>query len=142
MTQHDWYIYDKAIVNGLESDLINLINNMMEDLQKKYDEVYLIRNERKIKFREINGVRGFMPDFLLYLKDDNYTYQVFIEPKGQHLLLNDEWKEQFMLSINRREDIEVLAENESVRLVGLCFYSDDALKRQEFKEQFNDKLLN
>lgn len=142
MAQHDWYIYDKAIVNGLEIDLIDLINDMMEDLQKKYDEVYLIRNERKIKFREINGVRGFMPDFLLYLKDDNYTYQVFIEPKGQHLLLNDEWKEQFMLSINRREDIEVLAENDNVRLVGLCFYSDDALKRQEFKEQFNDKLLN
>ncbi|OFK31657.1 restriction endonuclease subunit R [Staphylococcus sp. HMSC065C10] len=142
MTQHDWYIYDKAIVNGLESDLIDLINNMMEDLQKKYDEVYLIRNERKIKFREIDGVKGFMPDFLLYLKDDNYTYQVFVEPKGQHLLLNDEWKEQFMLSINKREDIEVLAENDNVRLVGLCFYSDDALKRQEFKEQFNDKLLN
>ncbi|WP_210130114.1 DEAD/DEAH box helicase family protein [Staphylococcus sp. GDX8P54P] len=142
MIQHDWYIYNKAIVNGLESDLIDLINNMMEDLQKKYDEIYLIRNERKIKFREINGVRGFMPDFLLYLKDDNYTYQVFVEPKGQHLLLNDEWKEQFMLSINKREDIEVLAENESVRLVGLCFYSDDALKRQEFKEQLNDKLLS
>ncbi len=142
MTQHDWYIYDKAIVNGLESDLIDLINNMMEDLQKKYNEVYLIRNERKIKFREIDGVRGFMPDFLLYLKDSNYTYQVFVESKGQHLLLNDAWKEQVMLSINKREDIEVLAENESVRLVGLCFYSDDALKRQEFKEQFNDKLLS
>ena len=83
-----------------------------------------------------------MPDFLLYLKDDNYTYQVFIEPKGQHLLLNDEWKEQFMLSINKREDIEVLAENDNVRLIGLCFYSDDVLKRQEFKEQFNEKLLS
>ncbi|MCG2161630.1 DEAD/DEAH box helicase family protein [Staphylococcus epidermidis] len=142
MNQHDWYIYDKAIVNGLERDLIDLINNMMEDLQKKYDEVYLIRNERKIKFREIDGVKGFMPDFLLYLKDDNYTYQVFVEPKGKHLLLNDEWKEQFMLSINKREDIEVLAENDNVRLVGLCFYSDDALKRQEFKEQLNDKLLS
>ena len=34
MTQHDWYIYDKAIVNGLESDLIDLINDMMENLQK------------------------------------------------------------------------------------------------------------
>lgn len=34
MNQHDWYIYDKAIVNGLERDLIDLINNMMEDLQK------------------------------------------------------------------------------------------------------------
>ncbi|WP_049386876.1 DEAD/DEAH box helicase family protein [Staphylococcus epidermidis] len=140
MGQHDWYIYDKAIVNGLESDLIDLIKNMMEDLQNKYEEVYLIRNERKIKFREINGVRGFMPDFLLYLKDNEYTYQVFVEPKGQHLLLNDKWKEQFMLSLNKRDDIEVLAEDENVRLVGLCFYSDDSTKRKEFKEYFNKEL--
>lgn len=140
MEQHDWYIYDKAIVNGLERDLIDLINNMMEDLQNKYDEVYLIRNERKIKFREINGVRGFMPDFLLYLKDNEYTYQVFVEPKGQHLLLNDKWKEQFMLSLNERDDIEVLAEDENIRLVGLCFYSDDSTKRKEFKEYFNKEL--
>ncbi|MEB7764975.1 DEAD/DEAH box helicase family protein [Staphylococcus pseudoxylosus] len=140
MGQHDWYIYDKAIVNGLESDLIDLINYMMEELQKKYEEIYLIRNERKIKFREINGVRGFMPDFLLYLKDNEYTYQVFVEPKGQHLLLNDKWKEQFMLSLNERDDIEVLAEDENVRLVGLCFYSDDSTKRKEFKEYFNKEL--
>ncbi|GAB1612499.1 DEAD/DEAH box helicase family protein [Mammaliicoccus lentus] len=140
MGQHDWYIYDKAIVNGLERDLIDLINSMMEDLQNKYDEVYLIRNERKIKFREINGVRGFMPDFLLYLKDNEYTYQVFVEPKGQHLLLNDKWKEQFMLSLNERDDIEVLAEDENVRLVGLCFYSDDSTKRKEFKEYFNKEI--
>ncbi|MCH4985779.1 DEAD/DEAH box helicase family protein [Macrococcoides goetzii] len=142
MAQHDWYIYDKAIVNGLESDLIDLINNMMEGLHNKYEEVYLIRNERKIKFREINGVRGFMPDFLLYLKDSEYTYQVFVEPKGQHLLLNDKWKERFMLSLSERDDIEVLAENNDVRLVGLCFYSDDSTKRKEFKEQFNNRLLN
>ncbi|EGQ2894890.1 DEAD/DEAH box helicase [Staphylococcus pseudintermedius] len=142
MSQHNWYVYDKAIVNGLESDLIDLINNMMEDLQNKYEEVYLIRNERKIKFREINGVRGFMPDFLLYLKDDEYTYQVFVEPKGQHLLLSDKWKEQFMLSLNERDDIEILAENDDARLVGLCFYSDDSTKRKEFKEKFNNKLLN
>ncbi|MCG1652521.1 DEAD/DEAH box helicase family protein [Staphylococcus epidermidis] len=140
MGQHDWYIYDKAIVNGLESDLIDLINNMMGDLQNKYEEVYLIRNERKIKFREIDGVRGFMPDFLLYLKDNEYTYQVFVEPKGQHLLLNDKWKEQFMLSLNERHDIEVLAENDDVKLIGLCFYSDDSTKRKEFKEYFNKEL--
>ncbi|MFQ3852868.1 hypothetical protein [Staphylococcus parequorum] len=113
----------------------------MEDLQNKYEEVYLIRNERKIKYREIDGVRGFMPDFLLYLKDNENTYQVFLEPKGKHLLSNDKLKEQFMLSINERNDIGVLAENEDVRLVGLCFYSDDSAKRKEFKNHFNDKLL-
>ncbi|MCJ1778259.1 DEAD/DEAH box helicase family protein [Mammaliicoccus sciuri] len=141
MGQHDWYIYDKAIVNGLENDLIDLINNMMEDLQSRYEEVYLLRNERKIKYREIDGLRGFMPDFLLYLKDNEYTYQVFVEPKGKHLLLNDVWKEQFMLSLNERKDIEILAENDDVRLVGLCFYSDDSEKRKEFKDQFNELLL-
>lgn len=47
-----------------------------------------------------------------------------------------------MLSLNEREDIEVLAENDDVRLVGLCFYSDDSAKRIEFKGQFNGKLLN
>lgn len=141
MGQHDWYIYDKAIVNGLENDLIDLINNMMEDLQSRYEEVYLLRNERKIKYREIDGLRGFMPDFLLYLKDNEYTYQVFVEPKGKYLLLNDVWKEQFMLSLNEREDIEILAENDDVRLVGLCFYSDDSEKRKEFKDQFNELLL-
>lgn len=140
MSQHNWYVYDKAIVNGLESDLIDLINSMMESLEQKYKEIYLIRNERKIKFREINGVRGFMPDFLLYLKDNERTYQVFIEPKGQHLLLNDKWKEEFMLSLNERDDIEILAENEDVRLVGLCFYSEDRKKRNEFKKQFDDKI--
>ncbi|SFV45366.1 DEAD/DEAH box helicase family protein [Mammaliicoccus sciuri] len=141
MGQHDWYIYDKAIVNGLENDLIDLINNMMEELQSRYEEVYLLRNERKIKYREIDGLRGFMPDFLLYLKDNEYTYQVFVEPKGKHLLLNDVWKEQFMLSLNEREDIEILAENDDVRLIGLCFYSDDSEKRKEFKDQFNELLL-
>lgn len=142
MKQHDWYIYDKAIVNGLENDLINLINSMMERLKQKYNEVYLIRNERKIKFREINGVRGFMPDFLLYLQDGKHTYQVFIEPKGQHLLLNDRWKEEFMLSLNQRKDIRILAENDNIRLVGLCFYSEDTEKRREFKEQFSYDILN
>ncbi|MGI2314588.1 hypothetical protein ACQ28U_09660 [Staphylococcus cohnii] len=141
MSQHNWYVYDKAIVNGLESDLIDLINSLMESLEQKYNEIYLIRNERKIKFREINGVRGFMPDFLLYLKDDEQTYQVFIEPKGQHLLLHDKWKEEFMLSLNKRYDTEILAENEAVRLVGLCFYSDDRKKRNEFKKQFDNEFL-
>ena len=141
MSQHDWYIYDKAIVNGLEKDLIDLLNNMMEELYSKYSEVYLIRNERKIKYIEIDGIRGFMPDFLLFLKDNEYTYQVFIEPKGQHLLLKDKWKEQFMQSLNDRKDIEILAENDEIRLVGLCFYSDDFSKKKEFKNQFDNNIL-
>lgn len=52
-------------------------------------DTHLIRNERRVKIVEINGTRGFMPDFLLYMKDEDYTYQVFLETKGDHLREQD-----------------------------------------------------
>ncbi|MFJ7935545.1 DEAD/DEAH box helicase family protein [Sporosarcina sp. NPDC096371] len=142
MRDHDWYIYDKAIVNGLERDMIDFLNNYMETLREKYKEVYLIRNERKVKVTEIGGVRGFMPDFLLYLKDEEFTYQVFLEPKNSKLHEADQWKEDFLLSLSTRDDIEVLSENKNVRLLGIKFYSENSTKRSEFKVDFKEKLLD
>ncbi|MEE6132835.1 DEAD/DEAH box helicase family protein [Priestia sp. GS2] len=141
MRDHDWYIYDQAIVNGLESSLIDFINDYVEELREKYQEVYLIRNERKVKIVEIGQVRGFMPDFLLYLKDSDYTYQVFIEPKGTNLREHDEWKQEFLLSLSTRTDIEILNENDQVRLLGIKFYSDDRELKQAFREDFKEKIL-
>jgi type III restriction enzyme len=141
MRDHEWYIYDQAIVNGLESNLIDFVNDYMEELHEKYNEAYLIRNERKVKIVEIDGVRGFMPDFLLYLKDVDYTYQVFIEPKGGNLREKDEWKQEFLLSLSTRTDIEVLSEDENVRLIGIKFFSDDRELKQVFREDFHEKLL-
>nr|WP_015062924.1 DEAD/DEAH box helicase family protein [Tetragenococcus muriaticus]BAM28810.1 DNA restriction enzyme subunit [Tetragenococcus muriaticus] len=140
MKGQDWYIYDQAIGNHLEHDFIDLIQDYVETLQEKYEDVYLIRNERKVKITEIDGTRGFMPDFLLYMKDEDYTYQVFLEPKGEHLLLKDQWKEEFLKSLNTREDLEILSENEQVRLIGLRFYTNDAARKVAFKKDFQDKL--
>ncbi|MCJ2171005.1 type III restriction endonuclease subunit R, partial [Enterococcus durans] len=136
------YVYDQAIVNSWESSLIDFINEFMGELKTKYEDVYLIRNERKVKIVEINGTRGFMPDFLLYLKDDDVTYQVFIEPKGDHLRLQDQWKEDFLLSLTEREDIDILSENDEVRLIGLKFYSTTTTYKNDFREDFEKKLLN
>ncbi|MGN7299085.1 DEAD/DEAH box helicase family protein [Ferdinandcohnia sp. SAFN-114] len=141
MKEHDWYIYDQAIVNGLENEMIDFINNYMEQLQEKYSEVYLIRNERKVKIVEFDGVRGFMPDFLLYLKDNQSTYQVFIEPKGENLREKDKWKEEFLLSLNTRTDVKILSENEKVRLIGIRFFSNNKDAKEEFREDFKEKLL-
>lgn len=141
MKDHDWYIYDQAIVNGLENSMIDFINDYVEKLREKYEEVYLIRNERKVKIVEIDGVRGFMPDFLLYLKDNNFTYQVFLEPKGNRFKEKDQWKEDFLLSLTTRSDVEVLTENEDVRLIGIKFYTSDSELKQKFREDFEEKLL-
>ncbi|WP_176754176.1 hypothetical protein [Lacicoccus qingdaonensis] len=141
MRDNHWYVYDKAIVNGLESAFIDFINDYVEQLKEKYQEVYLIRNERKVKIVEINGTRGFMPDFLLYLQGEAYTYQVFLEPKGGHLQLEDRWKEEFLLALSENENIEVLSENEDVRLLGIKFFSNEGDKKKAFREDFKNKLL-
>lgn len=141
MRDNDWYVYDQAIVNGLENSFINFINDYVEELKEKYQEVYLIRNERKVKIVEINGTRGFMPDFLLYLQDEDYTYQVFLEPKGSHLQLEDRWKEDFLASLSGNENIEVLSENNEVRLLGIKFFSNESHKKKAFRDDFKEKLL-
>lgn len=140
MKGQDWYIYDYAIGNPLEWALIEEIHQFLERLQEKYQNIYLVRNERRVKFREIDGVRGFMPDFLLFMEDEKFTYQLFIEPKGSHLKAQDEWKEKFMLSLTEREDIEVLHEGKEVRLIGFKFYSDTNADKQAFREDFEEKL--
>lgn len=141
MRTQDWFVYDQAIVNGLENNLLNFINDYVEELKNYYDDVYLIRNERKIKIVEIGGTRGFMPDFLLYLKNKELTYQVFLEPKGDNLLEKDKWKEDFLLSLSTNEDVEILSENEDVRLLGIKFYNDKPQLKSEFREDFKRKLL-
>ena len=141
MRDHDWFIYDKAIVNSWENSFINFINDYIKQLKEKYNEVYLIRNERKIKIVEINGTRGFMPDFLLYLQDESCTYQIFLEPKGDHLRLQDKWKEDFLISLRERDDVEVLTENENVRLLGIKFYSETAELKERFREDFIEQTL-
>lgn len=141
MRDNHWYVYDQAIVNGLESSFIDFINDYVEQLKEKYQEVYLIRNERKVKIVEINGTRGFMLDFLLYLQGEDYTYQVFLEPKGGHLQLEDQWKEDFLVSLSKNENIDVLSENNEVRLLGIKFFSNEGDKKKEFREDLKNKLL-
>ncbi|EKL7559237.1 type III restriction endonuclease subunit R, partial [Enterococcus faecalis] len=91
---------------------------------------------------EFNGARGFMPDFILYLENEIYNYQVYIEPKGQHLESNDAWKQEMLYEING-SDIEVLGENEDIRLIGLKFYNEENEREfiNELSEKVNDGVL-
>src|SRR5699024_12408337 len=84
----------------------------------------------------------FMPDFLLYLRDELCTYQIFLEPKGDHLRQQDKWKEDFLASLSERDDVEVLNENEDVRLLGIKFYSETPELKELFRNDFIEKVIN
>lgn len=123
-----WFVYNEAIVDKLERSLIELIQGYVEELQKKYKDVYLIRSDErntKLKLHEFAGdvshYAGFLPDFVLYLANESYIYQVYIEPKGTQLLEQDQWKEDLLTSISP-ESVDVIGENGQVKLYGVKFY--------------------
>ena len=132
------------IVNQLEHRLIKLLDKFMSKLKVKYDDIYLIRNDEKstrFKLTEFNGVRGFMPDFILMMKskNDGAYYQVFLEPKGDDRLLDDKWK-QDMLEVINPENIILLDADEDIRLIGIKFFADS--QRDIFINDFSSKLYD
>lgn len=140
-----WYVYDQAILNQLEHKLIKLLEQFMQKLNIKYDDIYIIRNDEKttrFKLTEFNGVRGFMPDFIMLMKDkanDDIYYQVFLEPKGDDRLIQDAWKENMLEKIND-PNLIVVESDENVRLVGVKFFAES--KRHEFIKDLSDRLYD
>ncbi|WP_367292246.1 DEAD/DEAH box helicase family protein [Leuconostoc mesenteroides] len=140
-----WFVYNEAIVDKLERSLIELIQGYIEELQNKYKDVYLIRSDErntKLKLHEFSGdvshYAGFLPDFVLYLANESYIYQIYIEPKGTQLLDQDQWKEDLLTSISP-ESVDVIGENDQVKLYGVKFYvSGDSRNIRQKIETFTD----
>ena len=60
--------------------------------------------------------------------------QLFIEPKGEPYLAMDDWKENFLLSIN---DKNVKFENKTleIKVLGLPFYNE-SITKHDFEDAF------
>jgi type III restriction enzyme len=109
----------------------------------------LLRNEEVYKIYDFDKGRGFYPDFLLFLKDKNQSnmqYQIFIEPKGNEFLGEDNtfkggkegWKEIFLEQISAKYgNNEILkAENKKYKLIGLPFFNKD--HNNAFKAKYQE----
>ncbi|MBV4417485.1 DEAD/DEAH box helicase family protein [Clostridium tyrobutyricum] len=134
-----WYVYDNAIADGLEHDLIEMMGGFIKSLYKKYEIVYLIRNEKQLNITEFDGVRGFMPDFILYMKDEIFTYQVFIEAKGEQLIFQDIWKKDFLEEISH-DKLKIIGENKFVKLYGIKFFTKN--NRSKFVKDLEKKIFD
>ncbi len=103
----------------------------MNKLKKKYSEVYLLRNEKHFALYNFDDGHAFEPDFLLLLLNGNkmaVSLQLFLEPKGDHLLEHDKWKEDFLLRIQNKVAKKTLkavtkGKFSEYRLIGLPFYN-------------------
>ncbi|ODS39317.1 MAG: type III deoxyribonuclease [Candidatus Altiarchaeales archaeon WOR_SM1_79] len=138
----DWYVYDENYGTSDEKHFIQFINGEMETLEEKYSEIYLLRNANLFSIYRFSDGRPTEPDFVLFLKEKDkekwIQYQLFIEAKGTHLLKTDQWKEDFLKEIEDNHELQILAENEKYKLMGMPFYNEDT--KTNFIDVFNDKL--
>lgn len=140
----DWYVFTDNYGTSEEKYLVKFIDKAYEKLKTKYDQIYLVRNERHFKIFTFDDGRPIEPDFVLFLvknkkPKESLHYQVFIEPKGGNLLKDDEWKQKFLLCLKDEGRIEQLWRGKNYNVWGLPFYNE-AQTKIPFEKSFEELL--
>jgi len=144
LTSKDWHAYDDSYGTDQEKHFIKYLNDQAEQLQERYDEFHLLRNEKAVKLYAFENGQAFEPDFVLFLRkkgqEQSTTLQLFIEPKGDFLEPKDRWKEDFLKAIAGESRIETIFQNHDYAVYGLPFFNEGGETNSEFKKAFEPFL--
>lgn len=142
-----WYVFNDNYGTSEEKLFIKYFKTSIEPKLKEKDlEYYVIRNERipELAIYSFEAGERFEPDFLLFARkkqvDSDLTYQVYVEPKGSHLLEQDSWKEDFSLNIEQNYNITGLF-SENYKILGLPFFNHEN-KILEFEKMVDSWIYN
>lgn len=138
-----WYVYNDNYGTSEEKSFVELLQRKIERLEQKFSDIYLIRNEQDLKIYDKKG-NAFAPDFVLFCRQKNkemLNYQIFIEPKGEHLKSYDQWKEDFLSQIADKEQILEI-HTDQYKITGLPFYNsnDENNFVQKMEEVLEEKI--
>lgn len=130
LSKEDWFAFEDNYGTSEEKAFVAYFKKYVNELKDKYDKVYLVRNERQLHIYSFDGGERFEPDYLLFLhtqKNDGYEQlQVFIEPKGTHLIEKDSWKEDFLLQLESNAiPVTKFADDNKYKIWGFHFFNRD-----------------
>ena len=145
LTNKNWYAYNDNFGTSEEKALVKYIDGIMSKLEEKYDEIYLVRNEKDIQIFSFDNGQVFEPDFVLFLRikgtSDKYdNLQLFIEPKGDGLLKQDKWKNDFLKQIKQTAEIHYCTRVDNYIVWGIPFFNES--NNKEFETSFNEDIIN
>ena len=144
----DWYAYDDNFGTDEEKLLVRLLKDLMSELEEKWTDIYLLRNEKAVRIYSFDKGKPFEPDFLMFANDKktgNVSWQIFIEPKGSQFLDSEGtfvngkegWKEEFLHQISERDEAKTLIDDDRYRIVGLPFFNEEVSK-DEVRERLRE----
>lgn len=145
LPDEDWFVFTDNFGTSEEKEFVAYFKDHVQDLKNKYEKVYLIRNERQLKLFSFNGGERFEPDYVLIMTKQNGNitdqYQIFIEPKGSHLIQKDSWKETFLLEIESSGiPVKTLVDDNNYKIIGFPFFNK-AERQSQFNEVMNNLLV-
>lgn len=140
----NWYAYNDNFGTSEEKLLVRLIKDLMTELEEKWTDIYLLRNEKAVRIYSFDKGQAFEPDFLMFANDKktgNVSWQIFIEPKGSQFLDSNNtfenskegWKQEFLHQISERDEARTLVDDDRYRIIGLPFFND-VVSKNEVKE--------
>ena len=135
-----WYAYDDNFGTSEEKLLVRTLKHLMSELEEKWSDVFLLRNEKAVRIYNFEDGKAFEPDFIMFANDKktgNTSWQIFIEPKGGQFIDGEGgfdkgkegWKQQFLNEITKRSEAKTLVDDERYRIIGLPFYNDKLTKK-------------
>ena len=128
LSKVDWHAYEDCFGTSEEKHLIRYIESIYPKLSEKYNDIYLLRNEKDLKIYSFTSGDAYQPDYVLFLKknegDTTDYIQIFIEPKGEHLRSTDKWKEDSMKEIRENADIRFSTQNTNFNVWGMPFFTE------------------
>ena len=137
----EWFAFNGLYGTSEEKAFVQFLQTQLEELKKTYVDIFLIRNERHFSIYNFFDGQAFQPDFVLFLckeSGETVSYQLFIEPKGEHIEDFDRWKENFLKKISTKQDSELLIEDSNYRIIGLPFYQEKS--QNQFQETLYEAL--
>lgn len=141
LSDKNWFVYNDNYGTTEEKKFVKYFSDNIQIVINKYERVYLVRNERELPIYSFTDGERFEPDYLLFIIDERSDkpkqYQIFIEPKGGHLLQQDKWKEDFLKSLNEKAiPTTKFVENTDYLIWGFPFYNSQ-YRTEEFSTEFN-----
>jgi len=130
LSAEDWFVFNDNFGTSEEKAFVAYFKGYVNKLQTKYDKIYLVRNERQLHLYSFKGGERFEPDYILYLckkhTDSSEQLIVFVEPKGNHLLESDKWKEDFLLELKEKAiPVVTFVDDNDYKIWGFHFFNTE-----------------
>lgn len=150
---YDWLYYnDLSLDSDLEKEFLYFIEGNKDVINTIFSQWFIVRNDGFEEFKlfdnrkdELNTYGyGFEPDFIFFGKkkgenDKFLSVECFFEAKGEHLKIQDAWKEEFLGTIkNAQMQVEV---DKNLILYSLPFFLSKEIKQNaKFIDAFDEFL--